>query len=79
MLRSYRKTREKALPADWSSGDRLQEKGPATAPSLIRATMKLPSHRPKNSHNRMMTGIGTPSSQSKIPRPMFASVNSSDG
>jgi hypothetical protein len=28
---------------------------------------------PRNSHNRMITGIGTPKSQSKIPRPMFAS------
>jgi hypothetical protein len=30
--------------------------------------------RPKNSHNRMITGIGTPSSQSKIPRPMVSSL-----
>jgi len=29
--------------------------------------------RPKNSHSRMITGIGTPNSQSRIPRPMFAS------
>jgi hypothetical protein len=28
---------------------------------------------PKNSHNKMITGIGTPSSQSKIPRPMVSS------
>src|ERR1700687_3654247 len=35
--------------------------------------------RPKNSHSRMITGIGTPTSQSRIPRPMFASLNSSDG
>jgi hypothetical protein len=28
---------------------------------------------PKNSHNKMITGIGTPSSQSKIPRPMISS------
>ena len=33
--------------------------------------------RPKNNHNRKITGIGTPSSQSKSPRPMFASMNSS--
>jgi hypothetical protein len=30
--------------------------------------------RPKNSHNRMITGIGTPSSQSRTPRPMSASM-----
>jgi hypothetical protein len=29
--------------------------------------------RPKNSHNRMITGIGTPISQSKSPRPIAAS------
>jgi hypothetical protein len=33
--------------------------------------------RPKNSHNRIMTGIGTPSSQSRIPRPILASMKSS--
>ena len=33
--------------------------------------------RPKNSHNKMITGIGTPNSQSRIPRSMFASINSS--
>jgi hypothetical protein len=32
---------------------------------------------PKNSQSRMITGIGTPSSQSKIPLPIFASMNSS--
>jgi hypothetical protein len=35
--------------------------------------------RPKNNHNKMITGIGTPRSQSKIPRPIIASINSSDG
>jgi hypothetical protein len=44
---------------------------------LLVKTMISPQ-RPKNSHNRMMTGMGTPSSQSRIPRPMFASMNSSD-
>jgi hypothetical protein len=29
---------------------------------------------PKNSHNRMITGMGTPSSQSKSPRPIAASL-----
>src|SRR5215218_9064413 len=30
--------------------------------------------RPKNSHNKRMMGIGTPSSQSKSPRPIIASM-----
>jgi hypothetical protein len=30
---------------------------------------------PKNSHNKISTGIGTPKSQSRIPRPIFASMN----
>ena len=29
------------------------------------------SHRPKNNHRRRITGIGTPISQSKSPRPML--------
>src|SRR5438132_6713182 len=28
---------------------------------------------PKNSHSRMITGIGTPSNQSRIPRPIISS------
>jgi hypothetical protein len=32
------------------------------------------NQRPKKSHNRIITGIGTPSSQSKSPRPMLASL-----
>jgi hypothetical protein len=30
---------------------------------------------PKNSHSRMITGIGTPNNQSRIPRPMISSIN----
>jgi hypothetical protein len=30
---------------------------------------------PKNSHSRMITGIGTPSSHNKIPRPIASSSN----
>src|SRR6266478_9434940 len=30
--------------------------------------------RPKNNHNKRITGIGTPSSQSRSPRPIFASI-----
>jgi hypothetical protein len=40
-------------------------------------TSQSAGQRPKNSHNRMITGIGTPSSQSKSPRPIIASMNSS--
>jgi hypothetical protein len=36
-----------------------------------------PDQRPKNNHSKMITGIGTPKSQSRIPRPIFASMNSS--
>jgi hypothetical protein len=36
------------------------------------------NQRPKNNHNKMITGIGTPNSQSKIPRPIIASLNSDD-
>jgi hypothetical protein len=32
----------------------------------------LYAQRPKNSHNRMITGIGTPSNQSRIPRPILS-------
>jgi hypothetical protein len=34
---------------------------------------------PKNSHSRRITGIGTPTSQSKIPFPILASMNSRIG
>src|SRR6476469_2166717 len=42
------------------------------------STLSTPTaidQRPKNNHNKRITGIGTPSSQSKSPRPMFASLN----
>jgi hypothetical protein len=32
---------------------------------------------PMNSHNKRIIGIGTPSSQSKIPRPIMISLHSS--
>jgi hypothetical protein len=35
--------------------------------------LSLAAQRPKNNHNKMMIGIGTPSSHSKIPRPIFVS------
>src|SRR3979490_1067009 len=43
--------------------------GPCSAPSVV-ATGQWP----KKSHNRMITGIGTPSSQSRSPRPIAASL-----
>jgi hypothetical protein len=41
---------------------------------LLSRTPALAVQRPKNNHNRIITGIGTPSSQSKSPRPIFASI-----
>jgi hypothetical protein len=41
---------------------------------LIRKTIVMAEAQwPKNSHSRMITGIGTPSSQSKTPRPILSS------
>jgi hypothetical protein len=37
-------------------------------------TLILDGQRPKNNHNRIITGIGTPSSQSKSPRPIVSSM-----
>jgi hypothetical protein len=37
-------------------------------------TSMIKGQRPKNSHNRRITGIGTPSSQSRSPRPILASM-----
>jgi hypothetical protein len=57
-----------------------RKKSPAKWRSVILRRMRPRRYqRPKNSHNRMITGIGTPNSQSRIPRPMFASLKSSDG
>jgi hypothetical protein len=33
------------------------------------------AQRPTNSHNRMIIGIGTPTIQSKSPRPIIASMH----
>jgi hypothetical protein len=46
---------------------------PLAEPYLTHGKIRL-SYRPKNTHNKMITGIGTPSSQSKIPRPIIASL-----
>jgi hypothetical protein len=48
-------------------------------PSIVRwptggpRSFRLDDQRPKNSHNRRITGMGTPSNQSKSPRPIAAS------
>lgn len=34
------------------------------------ASLEALAQRPKNSHSKMITGIGTPSIQSKSPRPI---------
>jgi hypothetical protein len=39
--------------------------------------LPIERQRPKNSHSRMITGIGTPNSQSRIPLPISTSMNSS--
>jgi hypothetical protein len=65
---------------DFSNSGVLRKKSPAIGEARFRAEMPIAwCQRPKNSHNRIITGIGTPSSQSSSPRPMFASINSSDG
>jgi hypothetical protein len=71
---SYRKTREKARAVWRFQQHRRRKKSPAKWRSPIFALMHIRRYqRPKNSHSRMITGIGTPNSQSRIPRPMFAS------
>jgi hypothetical protein len=41
---------------------------------LVDRSFRLDDQWPKNSHNRMITGMGTPISQSKSPRPIAASL-----
>jgi len=62
-----------AIPADFNN--RVPQKKPRqkAEPDLHVRARIAEAQRPKNSHNRMITGIGTPNSQSRIPRPMFAS------
>jgi hypothetical protein len=51
---------------------------PGTGPGMTNyATRRAGFQRPKNNHNRIITGIGTPNSQSRSPRPMSASFDSS--
>ncbi|MGC1561621.1 MAG: hypothetical protein WA820_17480 [Bradyrhizobium sp.] len=51
-----------------------KKSGLAVGDSLICTdALTVGLQRPKNNHSRMMTGIGTPKSQSSIPRPIRTS------
>jgi hypothetical protein len=55
-----------------------KNQAPRSAEPDVRNNMPIAGcQRPKNNHNRIITGIGTPNSQSKIPRPIIASLNAS--
>src|SRR5260370_1496938 len=54
-----------------------KKKGPAIGGARFAQAYLARRQRPKNSHNRIITGIGTPSNHSKIPRPMISSMHSS--
>src|SRR6266849_7761555 len=73
---SYRKFGEKALRM-WVSTMTLYKKGPAIGGARFAQACLAKRQRPKNSHNRIITGIGTPSNQGKIPRPIISSMHSS--
>jgi hypothetical protein len=76
-LRSYRKYQQKACAVDELQGCRAAKKirlPPAAEPDLRRAMPIVRCQRPKNSHSSKITGIGTPKSQSRIPRPIVASM-----
>src|SRR4030081_3793657 len=54
------------------------QKGPAIGGAFVCASLLIAKDQwPKNSHNRIITGIGTQSSQSRIPRPILAFMNCS--
>jgi hypothetical protein len=56
---------------------RKNQAPPSAEPDFAQGYVDRGAQRPKNNHNRRITGIGTPSSQSRIPRPMIASLISS--
>jgi hypothetical protein len=56
---------------------RAQKKAPLLAGLSLVCDADHQSQWPKNSHSRMITGIGTPNSQSKIPLPMISLLASS--
>jgi hypothetical protein len=51
------------------------KKTPRSAGPDLAVARYLSHQWPKNSHNRMITGIGTPNSQSSIPLPIVSSSN----
>jgi hypothetical protein len=62
---------------NFSGNDAPQKKAQLTAGPDFALTMPIPWNQwPKNNHSRMITGIGTPSSQSKMPRPIISYINS---
>ncbi len=63
--------------AAWVSTMTLYKKGSATDGARFAQVCLARRQRPKNSHDRIITGIGTPSNHSKIPRPMISSMHSS--
>ena len=57
-------------------------KAPSTDGALVTQHQLMPAtiaryQWPKNNHNKMITGIGTPKSHNKIPRPIIASLKCS--
>jgi hypothetical protein len=62
--------------ADWSDAYRgapLMQKAPPEAELSLQG--RSGDQRPKNSHSRMITGIGTPSIHNNNPRPIVSSSN----
>ena len=62
------------------SGEPTSTRLDRNTPACVRVARRRDSllglfqrYRPKNNHNRMITGIGTPNSQSRIPRPIVSS------
>jgi hypothetical protein len=53
----------------------FKNKAPLAAEPYSRKVATIARYQwPKNNHNKMITGIGTPNSQSKIPFPIIASL-----
>lgn len=51
------------------------QKAPPEAELSLQGKAWSGDQRPKNSHSKMITGIGTPSIHNKIPRPIASSSN----
>jgi len=69
-------SRKSAPHAKFNAAREAKKSGAAKSwRSLICVNTSMATdQRPKNSHNRRITGIGTPSSQSRSPRPILASM-----